>query len=97
MADKTGVKSAAQRKLHQELGIPPEQCPTDSMQYLTRIHYLAPCSEIWGEHEIDHILVIRGTVNLTPNPNEVRDYKYVTKEELKEMIAQAGPFNFYIT
>lgn len=46
-----GVRVAASRKLEHELGIPHEQTPVDQFQYLTRIHYLAPSSGIWGEHE----------------------------------------------
>jgi len=46
-----GVKRAAQRKLGHELGIKPEQVPLEQFQFLTRIHYLAPSSGKWGEHE----------------------------------------------
>lgn len=46
-----GVKVAASRKLEHELGIPKSQTPIDQFQYLTKIHYLAPSSGIWGEHE----------------------------------------------
>lgn len=46
-----GVKVAASRKLEHELGIPRSQTSIDQFQYLTKIHYLAPSSGIWGEHE----------------------------------------------
>jgi len=46
-----GVKRAAQRKLGHELGIKAEQVPLEQFQFLTRIHYLAPSSGKWGEHE----------------------------------------------
>ena len=46
-----GVRRAAQRKLHHELGIKNAQVPLDGFVYITRIHYLAPSSGIWGEHE----------------------------------------------
>lgn len=49
--DQHGVKVAARRKLEQELGIPQDQSPIEKMQYLTRIHYLAPGDGLWGEHE----------------------------------------------
>ncbi|KAK6356257.1 isopentenyl-diphosphate delta-isomerase idi1 [Orbilia javanica] len=80
-----GVRRAAQRKLDQELGIPAKQVPLDDFEFLTRIHYKAPSNGIWGEHEIDYILFIQTTVDLAPNPNEVKDTKYVTPDELKEM------------
>ena len=49
--DQLGVRIAASRKLHHELGIPQNQTPVDQFQYLTRIHYLAPSNGMWGEHE----------------------------------------------
>ncbi|KAI6008202.1 NUDIX hydrolase domain-like protein [Pisolithus orientalis] len=49
--DQLGVRHAASRKLEHELGIPRSQTPVDQLQYLTRIHYLAPSNGTWGEHE----------------------------------------------
>ena len=49
--EQLGVRIAASRKLEHELGIPQSQTPVDEFQYLTRIHYLAPSSGLWGEHE----------------------------------------------
>ncbi|KAK9458857.1 NUDIX hydrolase domain-like protein [Lipomyces oligophaga] len=80
-----GVKRAAQRKLDQELGIPLSDVPIDDFHFLTRIHYKAKSDGIWGEHEIDYILFIQATPSVTANPNEVKDTKYVTAEELKIM------------
>ncbi|KAJ1953327.1 isopentenyl-diphosphate delta-isomerase idi1 [Linderina pennispora] len=84
-----GVRRAAQRKLEHELGIKPEQVPLDKFKYLTRIHYMAPSDGMWGEHEIDYILFIKADVDLDINPNEVKSYKYVTMDEMKEIIATA--------
>lgn len=58
-AKQHGVKVAASRKLEHELGIPQSQTPINQFQYLTRIHYLAPSSGLWGEHE--------GIVHSCPN------------------------------
>ncbi|KAI1806209.1 Isopentenyldiphosphate isomerase [Daldinia bambusicola] len=80
-----GVKRAAQRKLDQELGIKKEQVPFEDFHFLTRIHYKAPSDGKWGEHEIDYILFIKANVDLNVNPNEVRDTKYVTADELKAL------------
>ncbi|KAK0645100.1 Isopentenyl-diphosphate Delta-isomerase [Lasiodiplodia hormozganensis] len=82
-----GAKRAAQRKLGHELGIPADQVPVDEFDFLTRIHYLAPSDGKWGEHEIDYILFIRPKkgVTLDVNPNEVRDTRYVSPEELRAM------------
>jgi isopentenyl-diphosphate delta-isomerase len=84
-----GVKRAAQRKLEHELGIPKEQVPLEKMEYLTRIHYLAPSDGRWGEHEIDYVLFLRANVTLNLNPNEVKAVRYVTPDELRDMFKQA--------
>jgi len=80
-----GVRVAASRKLEHELGIPKSQTPIDEFQYLTRIHYLAPSDGVWGEHEVDYILFLTADVDVTPNLNEIRDHKYVSKQELQAM------------
>ena len=102
-----GVKVAASRKLEHELGIPKSQTPIDQFQYLTKIHYLAPSSGIWGEHEgelfgityyggnitsitVDYILFLTADVTVAPNLNEIRDHKYVSKEELQAMFNDKG-------
>ena len=41
---------------------------------------------------MDYILVITAQVDLDINPNEVRDTKYVSPEELKEMFKQPGTY-----
>jgi len=82
-----GVKRAAQRKLNQELGIPTGQVPPEIFHFLTRIHYKAPSDGMWGEHEIDYILFAQKDVDLNINPNEVKAYKYVTPQELREMMS----------
>eukprot|EP01062_Namystynia_karyoxenos_P071236 TRINITY_DN66679_c0_g1_i1.p1 TRINITY_DN66679_c0_g1~~TRINITY_DN66679_c0_g1_i1.p1 ORF type:complete len:285 (+),score=89.07 TRINITY_DN66679_c0_g1_i1:86-856(+) len=91
-----GAKRAAQRKLLHELGIDPQQVPHADFKFLTRLHYCAPDSTtaetesgapVWGEHEVDYILLIRAQVDLKPNPEEVEDTRYVTLPELREMMA----------
>ncbi|XP_037093429.1 isopentenyl-diphosphate Delta-isomerase 1-like [Pollicipes pollicipes] len=83
-----GVIRAAQRRLAVELGIQPEQVPESAFQYLTRIHYKAASDGgVWGEHEIDYILVVRGDVRLEPNPNEVKDVHYVARPEMAGFLA----------
>jgi isopentenyl-diphosphate delta-isomerase len=87
-----GIKAGAVRKLQQELGIEPAALPASSFKYLTRLHYCAPDSVTWGpdspwgEHEIDYILLARADVALAPNPEEVQAVKYVTQQELAEMM-----------
>jgi len=89
-----GVKRAAVRKLEHELGIKSGSIPPENFKYLTRMHYKAPYvpqgkedeEPEWGEHEIDYILFVKADVEVNANPDEVRDYKYVTPEELKTMM-----------
>lgn len=80
-----GVKTAAQRKLEHELGIPAEDVPIEDFKFLTRIHYMSPSNGPWGEHEIDYILIIKAKARVNVNPNEARDHRYVTQDELKAM------------
>ena len=94
-----GAKRAAVRKLKHELGIEPEQVPIGNFKYLTRLHYCAAdefaedqkmTGGPWGEHEMDYILFIKADVDYIPNPDEIDDAKYVTREELREMMDPAS-------
>ncbi|XP_028825400.1 isopentenyl-diphosphate Delta-isomerase 1 isoform X2 [Denticeps clupeoides] len=87
--DAIGVRRAAQRRLQAELGIPMDQVPPEEMTYLTRIHYKAQSDGVWGEHEIDYILFMQKDVELHPDPNEIKSHRYVSKEELKDMLEDA--------
>ncbi|XP_072179856.1 isopentenyl-diphosphate Delta-isomerase 1-like [Diadema setosum] len=89
LKDALGVKRAARRKLKHELGIEPEQVPVEDFTYLTRVHYQAPSDDgVWGEHEIDHVLVVQREVDLKPEPNEVQAVRYVTPTQLEELLAE---------
>ena len=39
---------------------------------------------------LDHILFICADVTINPNPNEIRDHRYVSKQELIEMFGAPG-------
>ncbi|KPI38170.1 Isopentenyl-diphosphate Delta-isomerase [Cyphellophora attinorum] len=80
-----GAKRAAIRKLDHELGIRSGQVPFQDFEFLTRIHYLAPSDGKWGEHEIDYILFIEAEVDLEINKNEVKDTRWVSPDELRQM------------
>ncbi|KAJ3105209.1 isopentenyl-diphosphate delta-isomerase idi1 [Phlyctochytrium planicorne] len=83
--DQMGARRAAQRKLFHELGIVAEQVPLEKLDFLTRIHYLAPSDGLWGEHEVDYIFIIKADVETNPSPNEVKSVRYVSKAELEEL------------
>ncbi|XP_057471741.1 isopentenyl-diphosphate Delta-isomerase I [Actinidia eriantha] len=84
-----GVRNAAQRKLLDELGIPSEDVPVDQFTPLGRMLYKAPSDGKWGEHELDYLLFIVRDVNVHPNPDEVADIKYVSRDQLKELLRKA--------
>lgn len=44
--------------------------------------YSAPSDSIWGEDEIDHVLVVKKDVTLNLNYEEVQEAKYFTFEEV---------------
>ncbi|XP_047611251.1 isopentenyl-diphosphate Delta-isomerase 1 [Phacochoerus africanus] len=88
--DAIGVRRAAQRRLKAELGVPMEEVPPEEINYLTRIHYKAQSDGIWGEHEIDYILLVKKNVTLNPDPNEIKSHCYVSQEELKELLRKAA-------
>ena len=88
-----GVKNAAVRKLEQELGISPEEVSIDKFEFVTKMRYQARQDQDWIEREIDHCLVIHTDVNLNPNPNEVSDVKWVSQNELEEMLIANDPEN----
>ncbi len=86
-----GVKIAAIRRLNYELGIGTSRLNMDSLQFLTRIQYKAdniPHDGIFGEHEIDYVFLVKGKYDLNPNTNEVKEVKYVSMNELKQMIEE---------
>lgn len=41
---------------------------------------------------VDYILFLTADVTVTPNLNEIRDFKYVSKEELQAMFEDPGMF-----
>ena len=85
--DQLGVKRAAKRKLEHELGI--KTVNVEDFTFLTRIHYKSGSDEIWGEHEIDYILIARQDVTVDRNKNEAMDHRFITKEELKQFFIDA--------
>lgn len=54
---------------------------------MTRIHYMDQGDGVWGEHEIDYILFLQTDIDVKPNPNEVSEIKYVSKENLNSFLS----------
>lgn len=86
-----GVKRAAVRKLEQELGIDPSTIDVADMTFMTKMRYAARMNQAWIERELDHILVMCADVELSPNPNEVANTMWVSREELEAMLIEERP------
>lgn len=71
------VKTAAMRRVNEELGI------TTDLTFLFKMTYKYDFYNGLTEHEVDHVFV--GYTDSLPiiNKNEVNDYKYISLEELK--------------
>ena len=87
LIDASGVKRAAIRKLHQELGISPDELSLNDFHFVTKMMYSARMNADWIEREIDHILVIQADVDIKINQNEVSEIKWVSKQELYQILA----------
>jgi len=87
-----GIKHAAVRKAQHELGI--TSLERSSIQFISRFHYWASDTQThgpqaaWGEHEVDYILFcqMEEPPELSPDPEEVADHKYVSIDELRAMM-----------
>lgn len=86
LTDALGVKRAAVRKLNQELGISEDQVPLTDFNFVTKMIYSSRMDEEWIEREIDHILIIKADVDVNFNENEVSEVKWVSQEELEELL-----------
>jgi isopentenyl-diphosphate delta-isomerase len=89
-----GIKRAAIRKAKHELGFN-LQPHVENIQFVSRFHYWAADVQThgtetpWGEHEVDYILMVKIPKNefdIQLNPEEVASIKYVSIDELKDML-----------
>jgi len=87
-----GIKHAAIRKAKHELGI--TSMEHANIQFISRFHYWASDTRThgskapWGEHEVDYILFCQmPEPTLQVDPEEVANVKYVSMDDLKQMMA----------
>ena len=76
--------------------LPSTTTPESAMVFVQRFHYWAAdclthgrdrCP--WGEHELDYVFFAQGSLHrptLQPNPEEVSDYRYVSMDELRQLL-----------
>ncbi|MBZ3883558.1 Isopentenyl-diphosphate delta-isomerase 2 [Sciurus carolinensis] len=88
--DALGVRRAALRRLQAELGIPPEQLSVEDIVFMTRYHYKAKSDQIWGEHEVCYLLLVKKNLTITPDPSELDSYRYLAQEELEGLLDEAA-------
>ena len=79
-----GTRIAAVRRMQDELGI--SDIKNEDITFMTKIIYYGASNGEWGEHELDHVLLVKKDVPTKPNPNEVRAVKYVSREELYRLL-----------
>jgi isopentenyl-diphosphate delta-isomerase len=83
----SGVIRAAIRKLDHELGIPQNALQPSDFMFMTRVHYVGVSDAKWGEHEIDHVMVVNKEVDVSQfNKAEIAEVEWVTPEQLTAKI-----------
>ncbi|MEJ1284478.1 isopentenyl-diphosphate delta isomerase 2 [Cricetulus griseus] len=88
--DALGVRRAALRRLQAELGIPQDQVSLEDIVFMTRYHYKAKSDEVWGEHEVCYLLLIRKDVTISTDPSEISSFSYLNQEELEELLEKGA-------
>lgn len=80
------AKRAARRKMLDELGV---EVPCDSMTFVGRYQYSAASPDAepspscqWLENEVDYAIISSANATVTPNKEEVMDFKWVSRDEL---------------
>jgi len=81
-----GVIHASKRKMLQELGIPLEVSSNWDFNHIGRFEYSCRWDDDWIEHEIDHVLIVRASPNLSINRNEIKDTKWLNHQEIIQML-----------
>lgn len=72
-----GTEAAAHRRLQEEMGF---DCP---VKHRFHFIYKTPLDQGLYEHELDHVFTGEYDGEITPDPEEVMDWKYVDIEKLK--------------
>lgn len=75
-------KYAAIRALNEQLGIANESLCLDDLCFMMRAYYkVAAPDGVHGEHELTAFLVMFKDVEIKPNPNEIKEVRWVSKKE----------------
>lgn len=96
--DAVGVKRATIRRSYFELGIRPDKIKLDELKFMNRLAYRAESDGgLWGESEIDYIFILKKNLELSPNPEEIQDFRYVTREQMQDLLASANRHKIKVT
>lgn len=91
-----GVKRAVIRRSNYELGISDIQL--DELKFVNRLAYRAESDGgIWGEAEVDYIFILHKDVELKPNPDEVQNYSYMNREQMRELLDNSSDSDRKVT
>lgn len=93
-----GAKRATIRRSHFELGTELDDIKPDELNFVNRIAYRAPsdCGQ-WAEAEIDYIFILKKNLSLKLNNDEVQSYRYVTREDMKNLLSSNNQNGVSIT
>lgn len=57
------------------------QLKREDFTLLSRFIYKDPGDGVWGEHELDHVFIVKSDVPVKPNPDEIDDVVYVPRKK----------------
>jgi isopentenyl-diphosphate delta-isomerase len=84
------ILEAAHRRLQEEMGFDCE------LQQKFHFIYLVELENQLIENELDHVLIGTFNQNPSPNPEEIKDYRWISLEKLKNEIAEKpAQFTFW--
>lgn len=96
--DAIGVRRAVIRRSNFELGTSLQAFEPMHLKFVNKLAYRAESDGgKWGEAEIDYIFILRKNLELEPNPEEVKSYRYVTKAQMKDLLVNQHKHNIRIT
>ena len=72
-------EQATERRMIEELGV-----KADEVKYLFKFHYQISYKNIGSENEICAVLKVKISNKISPNPEEISDYKWMDIENFKK-------------
>lgn len=96
--DAIGVKRATIRRSSFELGTQIGDIQAHELKLVNKLAYRAESDGgQWGEAEIDYIFILHKDIAIKPNPDEVQSYRYVTREEMRDVLDNSHKHDIKVT